>query len=118
MPNFSLALTALLLLLGHCLADFFQGGLSKAKRRQPMLKDGVPGPIKPASQWLPWLALHGLLHGAATGLALMSWEACACEAISHALIDWGKCEGKYGTAVDQTLHIGCKVAWLAIFFQA
>lgn len=100
------------LMMGHALADGLQGRLSAMKRRVG------PCGAKPLSAWLPWLALHGALHGLATAVALGSVRAGLMEALAHALIDWGKCEGKYGAranAIDQALHVGCKVAWLAMW---
>ena len=43
------------------------------------------------------------------------WWLGALEALAHALIDFGKCEGRYGIHVDQGLHVACKIVWLAIF---
>jgi hypothetical protein len=35
----------------------------------------------------------------------------------HALIDLGKCRGSYNLAIDQTLHLVCKLVWLLIVLR-
>jgi hypothetical protein len=32
----------------------------------------------------------------------------------HALIDRGKCQGRYGINTDQALHLLCKLLWVAL----
>lgn len=97
---------ALLALTGHALADGFQGRLSRLKRRR-----GWSGREDNRFWWL-YLAAHAGCHGALCALALGSWWPLLWESGAHALIDWGKCSGKYGTAADQGLHIACKGAWI------
>jgi GNAT superfamily N-acetyltransferase len=98
--------------IGHALADGLQGELSGLKRRR-----GPDGATKKLQHWLPYLALHSAAHGLGVGWALGSVWAALAEALCHGLIDFGKCERVYGAWVDQALHLGCKIAWLAIFFM-
>lgn len=106
----SLALAAGACLVGHGLADGFQGRLSGLKRRK--FSDGR---LKKVSGWAPFLAAHGAWHAIAVGIALASPEAMACEWAAHCAIDFCKCEGRIGAAADQALHIACKAAWIAIW---
>lgn len=90
------------LLAGHALCDaaLQPGSLSEMKRS--------PG-------WLGWMALfgHGLIHGGAVALITGSVPLGIAETISHALIDKAKCDGKIGLKLDQSLHVICKVVWIA-----
>lgn len=61
--------------------------------------------------WQWWLAAHAGIHGflvaVLTGLPLLG----VAEWVVHALVDIGKCQGRYGLGVDQALHLLCKVVW-------
>lgn len=97
----------------HALCDGLQGRLSGLKRRK--LPDGSS---KAWKVWLPWLFAHGAFHGLGVALALGAPIWGLAELIAHAGIDWGKCEGRYGAWVDQALHVGCKIAWVAGWWAA
>ncbi len=49
-------------------------------------------------------------------LVLGSLSLASAELIAHMLIDYGKCDGRYGLHVDQALHVACKVLWLVVLF--
>jgi hypothetical protein len=67
--------------------------------------------------WGWWLgshaAIHGLLVALLTGLPLLG----VAEWAVHALIDLGKCRGRYNLAIDQMLHLVCKLAWVLIVLR-
>lgn len=99
---------SLLLLLGmaHFLCDF---GLQSDR----MAREKCPGNDL-TLPWGWWLVAHASMHGLAvavfTGVPLLG----LAELVVHAVIDRMKCAGAYGLAVDQTLHMGCKVLWVAL----
>jgi hypothetical protein len=94
-----------LLLFGHALADYpFQGDfLSKAKNH-----------LKPVAGVPWWLALltHGIIHGGMVLLVTMSLPLALTEVIYHTLIDYGKCDKRYGLAADQAMHVVCKLVYV------
>lgn len=100
-----------IMLAWHACADFFQGGLSRAKRRL-----GSDGIVKAPMEWIPALVLHGALHGIGPGIVLGSLAAGVVECSAHVLVDFLKCEKFYGKWVDQGLHLACKGLWLALFY--
>ena len=64
--------------------------------------------------WQWWLAAHAGIHGflvaVLTGLPLLG----VAEWVAHALVDTGKCQGRYGLGVDQALHLFCKLVWVLV----
>ena len=96
----------IMLVLAHWLADY------------PLQTDRIaiekcPGCDK-VLNWRWWLTAHSGTHGFFVGwitgvplLGLAEWGL-------HTLIDWGKCQRKYGMAMDQTLHIACKLLWVLL----
>jgi hypothetical protein len=98
-----------LLAMGHFLGDF---GLQGDR----MASEKCPGRSVTLG-WGWWLgshaAIHGLLVGLLTGLPLLGMAEWGV----HALIDLGKCRGSYNLAIDQTLHLVCKLVWLLIVLR-
>lgn len=93
------------LLVGHCLADYpLQGDfLARAKNH----RDPLPG--------IPWqicLAAHALIHAGAVVHFVDNIWIGAAEFVAHCIIDWLKSEKITTFAVDQFLHVICKVAWV------
>jgi hypothetical protein len=39
------------------------------------------------------------------------------EAVAHALIDWCKGRWRWSMAVDQSLHLGCKLVWVSLWLH-
>jgi hypothetical protein len=109
--NLLLAATNLfaLLAMGHFLGDF---GLQGDR----MASEKCPGRGTTLG-WGWWLgshaAIHGLLVALLTGLPLLG----VAEWAVHALIDLGKCRGRYNLAIDQMLHLVCKLAWVLIVLR-
>lgn len=96
-------MAALMLLAAHWVADYpLQGQfLSDAK---------VKGPMRPYH-----LVAHAGIHGGAVALVTGSVWIGLAEWLAHTIIDELKVRGWTSFALDQTLHIGCKIAWLAIW---
>lgn len=95
-----------LLVMAHFLGDF---GLQSDR----MAVEKCPG----CDRTLPWpwwltahAAIHGLLVALLTGLPLLGLAEWA----AHAVIDLFKCRGRYSLAVDQLLHLLCKLLWTAL----
>ena len=98
--------TFALLIAGHALADYpLQGDfLARGKNRTAPLP-GVP--------WQHPLAAHSVIHGGVVGLITGSLWLGLAETVAHWFIDDAKCCGRFGYHVDQALHVGCKVLWVA-----
>ena len=68
------------------------------------------------SLWPIGLGAHGLVHGLFVGAITGSIVLAIAEAAAHAVTDFGKGEGWYGTYPDQAVHVGCKVAWTVLAY--
>ena len=102
MSPHDIVMLALMLLGAHWLADYpLQGQfLSDAKRI---------GPLR-----FYHLVAHAGIQGA--GVAFVTGNAWLglAEWAAHTIIDEAKARGKTTFALDQALHITCKVVWLLI----
>lgn len=102
------------LICGHAVADYAlqTDFIAKGKNRH------TPTTAPPGQKWQPvWplvLSAHGLIHGAFVGVITGIWWLGLCEAVAHCLIDFGKCEKKYGIYTDQGAHAICKIVWITI----
>ena len=68
----------------------------------------------PGITWPYWLAGHVGSHAlAVTLLTGNAWISLA-DFIAHGLIDYGTCRGLDNLAMDQGLHIACKIAWASL----
>ncbi|WP_305805962.1 DUF3307 domain-containing protein [Stenotrophomonas sp. YIM B06876] len=96
-----------LLIVGHALADYpLQGEfLARAKNRFAPVS-GVP--------WYQALGAHALIHGGVVGVITGSLLLGVLEFAAHALIDDLKCARRIGFNLDQALHVGCKLLWVAV----
>lgn len=109
------------LIAGHALADYALQSdamaVCKCRKAGHRLQATVP--------WYYWLTAHALIHGGTVGFIVKWWgysnDAAVilglAETVIHWFIDTGKCEKFYGMAVDQMLHVVCKVAWWALLAQ-
>lgn len=95
------------LIIGHLVCDYpLQGDfLSKAKNHRVPIA-GVP--------WYLALVSHAAIQGAAVMLFTGRADLAIAETAAHALIDFGKCDGRFGFLADQLLHVACKVVWFAM----
>jgi hypothetical protein len=98
------------LMFGHCLADYpLQGNfLSTLKRRKP--------PYIGPGLWVIGLPTHACIHAGSVLFFTQSPLLCALEFVTHAAIDFTKCEGHIGFRTDQALHVACKVTWVAMLW--
>ena len=93
---------AFLMLAAHWVADYpLQGEfLSRAK---------ADGPLR-----VYHLVAHAGIQGGGVALVTGSLWLGLAEWIAHTIIDEMKVRGWTNFALDQALHIGCKIVWLAI----
>ena len=61
--------------------------------------------------WPFWLAAHSIIHGGLVYLVTGSLEYGIIEIVLHVLIDFFKCEKRYGCTIDQALHGICKLIY-------
>ncbi len=103
---------ALSLLIGHSLCDtaLQSGTMANAKRRKAVIDRGF-------APWWMWLTHHALIHSGVVLLVTGSVLCTILELISHWLIDFFKCEGKYGAEIDQLLHISMKIVYCLILWR-
>ena len=96
-----------LLIAAHAVCDYpLQGDfLAKAKNHTTPIP-GVP--------WWIALVMHSLIHGGAVAILTGTWVLGLVETVLHIGIDHAKCRGWTGLGADQALHIGCKIAYVAI----
>jgi hypothetical protein len=107
----------LLLFAGHALCDYpLQGDfLAKGKNRWKPIP-GVP--------WYQCLFAHALIHAGMVCLVTGIWWLGILELFIHAVTDYAKCAGWFGSQtygteginprafnVDQAIHYGCKLLW-------
>ena len=96
----------ILLILGHFVGDYSLQGDKMAIEKCP----GKDVTI----DWRWWLTAHTSTHGLIvalfTGVPLLG----LAELAAHFLIDYGKCRIHYSLLIDQSLHLLCKVLWVAI----
>lgn len=59
------------------------------------------------------MAAHAAAHGLYPAI-ILGWQFGLAEVVAHALIDTGKGKGWYRTAIDQSLHVACKVVWVLL----
>lgn len=93
-----------LLIAVHYLCDFplQSDTMSREKKRRRNVTE---------VSWYWWMAAHGLIHGLGVFVVTRSLVLAIVESFVHPLIDFGKCEGRYGMAADQGLHMVCKLVW-------
>lgn len=94
---------AILLVMGHFLADFSLQGDRMAVEKCP-----GRGVVLP---WGWWLTAHSFVHGFLVALITGSPLLGLAESVLHACIDLGKCSNLYRVNLDQCLHILCKLVW-------
>jgi len=94
------------LAMGHCVADY------------PLQTDRIAiekcRGCDTTLNWRWWLSAHAGVHAffvvLITGVPLLGLG----EWILHIAIDHGKCRKLYNLAVDQSLHLACKLLWAVL----
>ena len=113
---------------GHSLADtaLQSDSMAKGKRRStPINMDKVPAGQKPLKLWYMWITHHALIQGLIVTLAIVIasfvdkwmiyfWWLGVVEFVLHWVIDFFKSEGAFCPRVDQSLHLLCKLVYVAI----
>lgn len=101
------------LIVGHFVMDFWaqSDALAQMKNRnRPNTR--VPPGQKPQVMWPYAMTAHAAMHGAAVALITGNVWLGLAETAAHWLIDFGKCENKYGIHADQAMHFACKGVWV------
>jgi hypothetical protein len=99
-----------LLVMAHFVGDFALQSDRMAREKCPRCDKTLP--------WGWWMVAHASTHGLAVALLTgVPWLGLA-EAAVHAVIDGQKCSGRISLATDQTLHVLCKVLWVAVLAVA
>lgn len=100
------------LVIGHFVCDFWaqSGDLARMKNRNRTPE--VPPGQRPMTVWPYALTAHAAMHGAAVTLITGSIACGLFETCTHWLIDFGKCENRYGIHMDQYLHLASKLTIL------
>ncbi len=88
----------------HALADFPLQGDYLAKQKNRKQADSF-------SVWVIALSAHSMIQAGGVWLVSGSLAFGMVELVTHALIDVGKGEGRFGIVTDQLLHLGCKVVY-------
>ena len=114
-----------LFLAGHSLADTALQKRSMGggkNRHNPVDLKRVPKGQQPLNLWYMFLIHHSLIHGlivffiafVITFDISLSINLGILESMSHCIIDFYKCENKYGPIIDQLLHIIMKILYIGI----
>lgn len=100
----------ILLVLAHFVCDF-------VLQSDRMAAEKIPG-MDSTLNWRWWLSGHAATHGLAvaliTGVPLLG----LAETALHAIIDLMKARLRFSLALDQTLHILCKLIWAVVIALA
>jgi len=99
------------LMFAHYVLDYpWQGDfIARAKSRTAPIP-GVP--------WYQILTAHAYMQGFAVGAITGVWWLGLAEFAVHAITDDTKCAGRLTFNQDQTIHMLCKVLWVAVVFLA
>lgn len=97
----------ILLALAHFVCDF---GLQTDRMAREKIAGGDV-----TLNWRWWLVSHAATHGLAvallTGIPLLG----LAETVLHAIIDWSKGRLRFSLALDQSLHLACKLLWVGLW---
>jgi hypothetical protein len=99
-----------LLVVGHLLADFPLQGPYLSAAKNPNSEEGKDG------WWTYCMFAHVMIHAGSVYLFTGSFGCAFIEAVGHAFIDYGKCMGWLSAKLDQKLHLGMKVIYVALVF--
>lgn len=101
-----------LLIAVHAILDFPLQGDTVAINKNPNANTALQKHVP----WGYWLSAHALSHGLGVWFITQSVWLGICETISHWIIDYLKCQGKYSIHMDQFLHLLSKIVWLIVAF--
>lgn len=99
-----------LMLAGHAYADFALQSPWHSAAKYPANDMAYP--------WYAALGCHALIHGGIVALITGSWILGVCETIGHAITDYLKGRGWYGSRTDQALHLLQKLVWATAVIYA
>jgi len=99
------------LLVGHAVADFALQSDVMAKGKNKNNKVVPSKGQKYIPCWPYWLSAHALIHAGAVVLATQCLWLGIAEFMVHWVVDFLKCENKYGPHFDQGCHIVSKLLW-------
>lgn len=102
------------LMVGHAVADFGLQTNWMAVHKSRHVRDTSAFSSRPELVWIEVLSAHSLIHAGAVTLATGSILLGLLEFVAHWLIDYAKCEDKFGFHTDQALHILSKFLWLGL----
>lgn len=95
-----------LMAMGHCVADY------------PLQTDRIAVEkcqgCDTTLNWRWWLSAHAGVHAFFVALITGSPLLGVGEWLLHIAIDHGKCKKLYNLAVDQSLHLACKLLWAVL----
>ncbi len=98
----------ILLILAHFVCDF-------VLQSDRMAKEKVPGSDVTLS-WRWWLTAHASTHGLAVAMITGFPIFGVAEAFAHAGIDWLKGRFQFALALDQSMHVACKIIWIVLIY--
>lgn len=114
------ALTALLMIVGHCVGDYVLQTDFLAKGKSPRFW----AETKDKTGWVPVLFAHSAIWAACVmlPLLLLVWPAIglpfvvcfAANVAIHFFVDWLKCVGKTNMLIDQGIHLAQMITTFAL----
>lgn len=110
-----------LLMVGHAFGDYaFQTEwIANNKNRNNFPKGYDPALHGERETIWPYvLSAHALIHAGLVIVILGNFFYAAAEFVLHWIIDFLKCDKRFGIRVDQWLHIICKLLYVIIIFHA
>lgn len=104
------------LCFAHAITDMGLQTEFIGKYKHPMSRFYSQADGKKYNIWPLVSIAHGMINGAGVIICTGSTYLGIAESISHSLIDYGSCTGKYGHWVDQGLHLLTKITWVTIWY--
>ena len=92
--------------MGHFVCDF-------VLQTDRMAREKIAG-SDVTLNWRWWLISHAATHGLAVALLTGVPRLGLAEMVLHAIIDWCKGRFRFSLALDQGLHLACKLLWVVL----
>lgn len=99
----------ILLVLAHFVCDFVLQSDRMAVEKMPGRDDTL--------HWSWWLGSHSATHGLAVALLSGVPLLGVMETLLHAIIDLLKIRYRFALALDQSLHLLCKLTWVLLLIK-